>query len=142
MVVSQRSVAVVTSMPTASTWYITLLGRRDAALNPTDGLDYNWNGDDGTPSNPPLSPETESIAEHRTDNATPGPEGISKSTSYGYSYHSYSPCETSAATRSGNWSCLYSIRFTGEWNSIVDASSSGISTSSARRIRLRNRVLL
>jgi integrase len=43
---------------TVSDWYTTLVSRREAALNPTDGLDYNWSGDsDGTTSNPPLEPE-------------------------------------------------------------------------------------
>ena len=42
---------------TVSDWYTTLVSRREAALNPTDGLDYNWSGDDaGTSSNPPLEP--------------------------------------------------------------------------------------
>jgi integrase len=42
---------------TVSDWYTTLVSRRQAALNPTDGLDYNWSGDDGgTTSNPPLAP--------------------------------------------------------------------------------------
>jgi len=41
-----------------SDWYTTLVSRREAALNPTDGLDYNWSGDDaGTTSNPPLGPD-------------------------------------------------------------------------------------
>lgn len=40
---------------TVSDWYTTLVSRREAALNPTDGLDYNWSGDeDATTSNPPL----------------------------------------------------------------------------------------
>ncbi|MBX0288537.1 tyrosine-type recombinase/integrase [Haloarcula salinisoli] len=43
---------------TVSDWYTTLVSRREAALNPTDGLDYNWSGDDaGTTSNPPLGPD-------------------------------------------------------------------------------------
>ncbi len=42
---------------TVSDWYTTLVSRREAALNPTDGLDYNWSGDDGERSNPPLDPE-------------------------------------------------------------------------------------
>ena len=43
---------------TVSDWYTTLVSRRKAALNPTDGLDYNWSGDDAeTTSNPPLAPE-------------------------------------------------------------------------------------
>ena len=43
---------------TVSDWYTTLVSRREAALNPTDGLDYNWSGDDaGKTSNPPLAPE-------------------------------------------------------------------------------------
>ncbi|WP_262177395.1 site-specific integrase [Haloarcula laminariae] len=43
---------------TVSDWYTTLVSRREAALNPTDGLDYNWSGDDaGTTSNPPLDSE-------------------------------------------------------------------------------------
>ncbi|MDS0261426.1 site-specific integrase [Haloarcula sp. S1CR25-12] len=42
---------------TVSDWYTTLVSRREAALNPTDGLDYNWSGDDAGPtSNPPLGP--------------------------------------------------------------------------------------
>ncbi|WP_324664405.1 site-specific integrase [Haloarcula sediminis] len=41
---------------TVSDWYTTLVSRREAALNPTDGLDYNWTGDDTT-ANPPLAPE-------------------------------------------------------------------------------------
>jgi len=43
---------------TVSDWYTTLVSRREAALNPTDGLDYNWSGDGvGSSSNPPLSPD-------------------------------------------------------------------------------------
>jgi integrase len=43
---------------TVSDWYTTLVSRREAALNPTDGLDYNWSGDDaGKSSNPPLASE-------------------------------------------------------------------------------------
>ena len=43
---------------TVSDWYTTLVSRRETALNPTDGLDYNWSGDDAGPSsNPPLSPD-------------------------------------------------------------------------------------
>jgi len=43
---------------TVSDWYTTLVSRREAALNPTDGLDYNWSGDEATTtSNPPLSPD-------------------------------------------------------------------------------------
>lgn len=43
---------------TVSDWYTTLVSRREAALNPTDGLDYNWAGDDdGTTENPPLAPD-------------------------------------------------------------------------------------
>ena len=41
---------------TVSDWYSTLVSRREAALNPTDGLDYNWSGDGTTTSNPPLDP--------------------------------------------------------------------------------------
>jgi integrase len=41
---------------TVSDWYTTLVSRREAALNPTDGLDYNWGGkSSGTSSNPPLT---------------------------------------------------------------------------------------
>ena len=40
-----------------SDWYTTLVSRREAALNPTDGLDYNWSGDGGPSSNPPLGPD-------------------------------------------------------------------------------------
>jgi len=42
---------------TVSDWYTTLVSRREAALNPTDGLDYNWSDDTGGTSNPPLAPE-------------------------------------------------------------------------------------
>jgi integrase len=43
---------------TVSDWYTTLVSRREAALNPSDGLDYNWSGDGaGSSSNPPLSPD-------------------------------------------------------------------------------------
>ncbi|MBX0288319.1 site-specific integrase [Halomicroarcula sp. F28] len=54
---------------TVSDWYTTLVSRREAALNPTDGLDYNWSGDDaGTTSNPPLGPEhVESLFEAARD---------------------------------------------------------------------------
>ncbi|MDS0284658.1 tyrosine-type recombinase/integrase [Haloarcula onubensis] len=42
---------------TVSDWYDTLVNRREAALNPTDGLDYNWSGSETTRSNPPLGPD-------------------------------------------------------------------------------------
>ncbi|ERJ07391.1 Phage integrase protein [Halorhabdus tiamatea SARL4B] len=43
---------------TVSNWYSTLVSRREAALNPTDGLDYDWSEEraDGT-ENPPLATE-------------------------------------------------------------------------------------
>ncbi|AWB28487.1 tyrosine-type recombinase/integrase [Halococcoides cellulosivorans] len=41
-----------------SSWYSTLVSRREAALNPTDGLDYDWGGKDRDgDKNPPLAPE-------------------------------------------------------------------------------------
>lgn len=43
---------------TTSDWYSTLVNRREAGLNPTDGLDYDWSGEkDQSPGNPPLEPE-------------------------------------------------------------------------------------
>ncbi|WP_226013612.1 tyrosine-type recombinase/integrase [Halomicrobium salinisoli] len=43
---------------TVSNWYSMLVSRRQAALNPTEGLDYDWSDDnhDG-PENPPLEPK-------------------------------------------------------------------------------------
>lgn len=42
---------------TASGWYSTLVSRREAALDPTEGLDYDWSdGDHDDPENPPLEP--------------------------------------------------------------------------------------
>lgn len=41
-----------------SDWYSTLVSRREAALNPTDGLDYNWHEADAEASdNPALEPD-------------------------------------------------------------------------------------
>ncbi|WP_276273990.1 tyrosine-type recombinase/integrase [Haloarcula litorea] len=40
-----------------SAWYDTLVSRREAALNPTDGLDYDWSGGGSRTENPPLDPE-------------------------------------------------------------------------------------
>jgi integrase len=43
---------------TTSNWYTTLVSRREAALNPTDGLDYDWTvDDDQRGDNPALSPD-------------------------------------------------------------------------------------
>lgn len=55
---------------TVSDWYTTLVSRREAALNPTDGLDYNWNDENATASNPPLEPDhvaalSEAVADTR-----------------------------------------------------------------------------
>lgn len=39
-----------------ASWYDTLVSRREAALNPTDGLEYDWSSESSGTDNPPLEP--------------------------------------------------------------------------------------